>query len=181
MLVIRLARGGRAKYPTYRIVAAESARAATGKFVEVLGHYNPHTKELVVKKEQTEKRLSDGAQPSNSVIKLLQREKVALPEWVNLKTKTRNPKKEPVEKPAAVAPTVEAEASTGPAAEEITTKTTRAEEVVVAAASDHADAVAENKTDDSATETAENVEEQENSSKESSNTAAENAADTAKE
>lgn len=87
MLVIRLARTGRAKYPTYRIVAAESARAATGRFVEVLGHYNPHTKELVIKREQVEKRLSHGAQPSNSVIKLLQREKVELPHWAKLKTK----------------------------------------------------------------------------------------------
>lgn len=92
MLVIRLARGGRTKYPVYRIVAAESSRAATGKFVEVLGHYNPHTKELVLKKEQIEKRLSNGAQPSNTVVKLLQREKIELPAWVKLKTKTPKPK-----------------------------------------------------------------------------------------
>jgi len=87
LLVIRLARLGRAKYPTYRIVAAESARAATGRFVEVLGHYNPHTKELVIKREHIEQRLGHGAQPSNSVIKLLMREKIALPAWVKLKTK----------------------------------------------------------------------------------------------
>ncbi len=99
MLVIRLARGGRTKYPVYRIVAAESSRAATGKFVEVLGHYNPHTKELVIKKEETIKRLSHGAQPSNSVIKLLQQEKIELPSWVKLKTKNRKPKNEPEEKP----------------------------------------------------------------------------------
>ena len=99
MLVIRLARGGRTKYPVYRIVAAESSRAATGKFVEVLGHYNPHTKELVIKKEETIKRLSHGAQPSNSVIKLLQQEKLELPSWVKLKTKNRKPKNEPEEKP----------------------------------------------------------------------------------
>ena len=91
MLVIRLARTGRAKYPTYRIVAAESARAATGKFVAVLGHYNPHTKELVIKRDEVQKHLSHGAQPSNTVIKLLQREKVELPAWVQLKTKA--PKK----------------------------------------------------------------------------------------
>ena len=82
MLVIRLARGGRNKYPVYRIVAAESARAATGRFVEVLGHYNPHTKDLMLDKEAVEKRLQNGAQPSNSVIKLLQREKITLPDWV---------------------------------------------------------------------------------------------------
>jgi len=94
LLVIRLARTGRAKYPTYRIVAAESARAATGKFVAVLGHYNPHTKELVIKREEVQKHLSHGAQPSNTVIKLLSREKVELPEWVKLKTKTPKPEAE---------------------------------------------------------------------------------------
>lgn len=88
MLVIRLARTGRAKYPTYRIVAAESARAATGRFVEVLGHYNPHTKELVLKRDEIATRINHGAQPSNTVVKLLQREKIELPAWVKLKTKT---------------------------------------------------------------------------------------------
>ncbi|MDB5179269.1 MAG: rpsP [Patescibacteria group bacterium] len=97
MLVIRLARHGRAKYPTYRIVAAESARAATGKFVAVLGHYNPHTKELVMKHEEVKKHLGNGAQPSNTVVKLLMRDKVELPAWVKLKTKA--PKA--VEAPAA--------------------------------------------------------------------------------
>ena len=91
MLVIRLARAGRAKYPTYRLVAAESARAATGKFVAVLGHYNPHTKELVIKHEEVKKHLANGAQPSNTVVKLLTREKVELPGWVKLKTKAPKP------------------------------------------------------------------------------------------
>lgn len=107
MLVIRLARGGRTKYPVYRIVAAESSRAATGKFVEVLGTYNPHTKDLELKKEAIEKRLSHGAQPSNSVIKLLQREKIELPAWVKLKTKASKPKSEPEEQPEAETPAAE--------------------------------------------------------------------------
>ncbi|HSH31634.1 MAG TPA: 30S ribosomal protein S16 [Candidatus Saccharimonadales bacterium] len=94
MLVIRLARTGRNKYPTYRIVAAESARAATGKFVAILGHYNPHTKELVIKKDDTLKHLGHGAQPSNTVIRLLQREKIELPGWVKLKTKQKPSKQE---------------------------------------------------------------------------------------
>jgi small subunit ribosomal protein S16 len=113
MLVIRLARAGRAKYPTYRLVAAESARAATGKFVAVLGHYNPHTKDLVIKREEIQKHLTNGAQPSNTVAKLLTREKVELPAWVKIKTKA--PK--PVEKPAEAAPAAEAEAETPPAGE----------------------------------------------------------------
>ena len=103
MLVIRLARTGRAKYPTYRVVAAESARAATGKFVAVLGHYNPHTKELVIKREEIKKHLTNGAQPSNTVVKLLQREKVELPAWVKLKTKA--PKAAPVVETKAETPT----------------------------------------------------------------------------
>lgn len=87
MLVIRLARIGRAKYPTYRVVAAEQARAATGKFVAVLGNYNPHTKDLVLKTDEVKKYLGNGAQPSNTVVKLLMREGVELPAWVKLKTK----------------------------------------------------------------------------------------------
>ena len=71
MLVIRLARTGRNKYPTYRIVAAESARAATGRFIAVLGNYNPHTKELSLKTDEIKRHMSNGAQPSNTVIKLL--------------------------------------------------------------------------------------------------------------
>lgn len=112
MLVIRLARAGRAKYPTYRIVAAESARAATGKFVEILGHYNPHTKDLVIKRDEVSKRLSQGAQPSNTVVKLLLRDGVELPAWVKLKTKA--PKVDPAAAPAdasAPADVTEAEAS----------------------------------------------------------------------
>ena len=97
MLVIRLARTGRAKYPTYRIVAAESARAATGKFVAVLGHYNPHTKDLVLKHEEVSKHLTNGAQPSNTVVKLLMREKVELPAWVKLKTKVAKATAAPAE------------------------------------------------------------------------------------
>ena len=109
MLVIRLARVGRTKYPTYRIVAAESARAATGKFVAVLGHYNPHTKELVIKREEVVKHLSNGAQPSNTVTKLLMREKVELPGWVALKTKAPRP----VEKPATEEPAAAVKAEAG--------------------------------------------------------------------
>ncbi|TAK89507.1 30S ribosomal protein S16 [Patescibacteria group bacterium] len=108
MLVIRLARGGRTKYPVYRVVAAESSRAATGKFIEVLGSYNPHTKEVKLDKEAIERRLAHGAQPSNSVVRLLMQEKIELPSWVKLKTKQSKPKSEPEEKPAAEAPAEDA-------------------------------------------------------------------------
>ncbi len=95
MLVIRLARGGRKKYPVYRIVAADQRRAATGKFVAVLGHYNPHTKDLVVKKEELAQYVSNGAQPSNAVLKLMKQEKITLPKWAQIATRDRKPKSEP--------------------------------------------------------------------------------------
>lgn len=126
MLVIRLSRTGRNKYPTYRIVAADSKRAATGKFVMILGHYNPHTKELVIKKEETVKYLSTGAQPSNAVIKLLKQDKIDVPEWAVLKTRNRPAKKAVVEKPAVAISTDE------PASE--STETVTAEEAIKEAA-----------------------------------------------
>lgn len=127
MLVIRLARTGRKKYATYRIVAAESKKAATGKFVALLGHYNPHTKELVLKKEEIQHYLGNGAQPSNSVAKLLKQEKVKLPAWVEIKTAKKAPKKaaeaeEPKEAPAAEeteTPAAEAETVAEVAAEQV--------------------------------------------------------------
>lgn len=148
MLVIRLARGGRHKYPTYRIVAAESARAATGKFVEILGHYNPHTKELVIKKDETVARLNHGAQPSNTVIKLLQRENIDLPKWVQLKTKTPKPKEEPeVEAPAPKAEKTEeaTEVSADEAAAEAADTPEPAEGKAPEAEADTADENAEDK------------------------------------
>ncbi len=134
MLVIRLARTGRTKYPTYRIVAADSARAATGRFVAQLGHYNPHTKELVVKREEVEKYLSTGAQPSNTVIKLLQREGVTLPAWVKLKTKAPKPK-EVVEETKDEAPAAdETEVTEAEAAEDAGTDEVRVAETAEEAA-----------------------------------------------
>jgi small subunit ribosomal protein S16 len=116
LLVIRLARTGRAKYPTYRVVAAESARAATGKFVAILGHYNPHTKELVLKHDEIKKHLSNGAQPSNTVAKLLVRDKMELPAWVKIQTKAPKPVEKPAEDAGATrADEAEAKADETPA------------------------------------------------------------------
>jgi small subunit ribosomal protein S16 len=166
MLVIRLARTGRTKYPTYRIVAAEKARATTGKFVAILGNYNPHTKELVLKKDEITRLLGNGAQPSNSVIKLLQREKVELPKWAVLQTKTRAPKKEVVkeEKPEAPAaedatdagsedttPEVVEEATDAPAEE---ASEAPAVETVATTAEANAEAVEANVTESAAEDTA---------------------------
>lgn len=85
MLAIRLQRTGRKGYPTYRFIVQEAHRQPTsGRVVANLGSYNPHTKELNLDKAEAEKYLSNGAQPSERVVKLFQSEKVKLPDWVKL-------------------------------------------------------------------------------------------------
>jgi small subunit ribosomal protein S16 len=98
--------------------------------VAQLGHYNPHTKEIVLDTEKAATYLANGAQPSPRVVKLLQEQKVALPDWVSTpstdkKRSARNPEKlrknQPKEEPVSEAPEVPAEADTSseaPVAEE---------------------------------------------------------------
>lgn len=126
MVVIRLARHGRHKYPTYRIVAADKRRAATSKFLAILGTYNPHTKELTLKKEEINQYLKNGAQASDRVLRLLISQGVELPKWA----KTHDRKKAPkavVEEEAADTPA--SEATDEVAAESADTTEAKAEEV----------------------------------------------------
>lgn len=103
MLVIRLSRTGRNKTPHYRLVLADKRAAANGRHIEVLGHYNPRTKELVVKEEQTKLRLEQGAQPSETAAALLDRAGVLKREAITDKNRrpTRKPRKEQPEEAAA--------------------------------------------------------------------------------
>jgi len=71
MLRIRLSRGGKKNNAQFRITVADGRRAPSGKFIEILGHYNPHTKEKALKKERIEYWISKGAQPSPTVHNLL--------------------------------------------------------------------------------------------------------------
>lgn len=85
MLVIRLQRTGRKGHAQFRVVVQDSRRTPTsGRVVALLGSYNPHTKEAILNKELAAKYLSNGAQPSDRVVRLLQAEKVALPQWVKI-------------------------------------------------------------------------------------------------
>lgn len=72
-VVIRLMRAGAKKRPFYRMVAADSRRQRDGRFLEILGHYNPLTQpfELVVHKDRVESWISKGAQPSEQAASLL--------------------------------------------------------------------------------------------------------------
>ena len=72
-VVIRLMRAGAKKRPFFRMVAADSRRQRDGRFLEILGHYNPLTQpyELVVHKARVESWIMKGAQPSEQAASLL--------------------------------------------------------------------------------------------------------------
>ena len=72
-VVIRLMRAGAKKRPFYRMVAADSRRQRDGRFLEILGHYNPVSQpfELVVHKDKVTAWIAKGAQPSEQVASLL--------------------------------------------------------------------------------------------------------------
>ena len=76
MLAIRLARTGRKKKPMYRVVVSEKTKDMYGDHLEILGNYNPHTKEIILKTERIEHWLKSGAQASNTVHNLLIKEGV---------------------------------------------------------------------------------------------------------
>lgn len=69
---LRLMRTGKKKQPTYRIVATDSRSPRDGRFLEILGHYNPRVDpiELKVNRERVDWWLKNGAKPSDPVVKL---------------------------------------------------------------------------------------------------------------
>lgn len=71
MLSIRFQRTGKKKAPTYRVIVTEKTRDPWGKHTEILGHYNPRTKEAVLKEDRITYWISVGAQPTNSVRNML--------------------------------------------------------------------------------------------------------------
>jgi len=76
MLSLRFSRSGRRNSAFFRIVLTESSRPAKSGFIKVLGWYNPHTKETSLNKDEILDWLNKGAQPSNSLAKLLEGQKV---------------------------------------------------------------------------------------------------------
>jgi small subunit ribosomal protein S16 len=72
MVKIRLRRMGAKKQPTYRFVVADAKSPRDGRFLEILGHYNPRTepKTLVVDQDKVKQWLAKGAQPSDPVRRL---------------------------------------------------------------------------------------------------------------
>lgn len=76
MLTIRLSRVGKKKRPTYRIIVLEKRKDPWGDYLELVGNYNPHSKEINLKVDRIKYWISKGAQPSNTVNNLLIKEGV---------------------------------------------------------------------------------------------------------
>lgn len=70
---LRLRRMGAKKNPFYRIVAADSRSPRDGRFIEIVGTYDPKTNPATVtlKEEEIMKWLNDGAQPTDTVRSVL--------------------------------------------------------------------------------------------------------------
>lgn len=73
MVRIRLRRVGRKKQPSYRIVVADSRSPRDGRYIEVIGFYNPRTQPatMTIKEDRALYWLSNGAQPSDPVRRIL--------------------------------------------------------------------------------------------------------------
>ena len=70
---IRLRRAGSTRRPAYRVVVTDSRSPRDGRFIEIIGHYNPLTSPPTVKIDRAKAQawIAKGAQPSNTVKKLM--------------------------------------------------------------------------------------------------------------
>ncbi|MDP3043641.1 MAG: 30S ribosomal protein S16 [bacterium] len=76
MLTIRLSRIGKKNQPLYRLIISEKTKDPYGRALEILGSYNPFTKQLQAKNDRIKYWLSKGAQMSPTVNNLLIEKKI---------------------------------------------------------------------------------------------------------
>ena len=76
---LRLTRVGSKKNPIYRVVAADSRAKRDGKFIEIVGRYNPRTEPSTIEFDEDRVRdwLGKGAQPTETVARLLKAKNIA--------------------------------------------------------------------------------------------------------
>jgi small subunit ribosomal protein S16 len=79
VLMIRLARIGKKKHPFYRVVVTEKTRPRNGRFVEIVGTYDPSKKPagVMLDQERVKYWLGKGAQPSDTVRSFIRNQKPA--------------------------------------------------------------------------------------------------------
>ena len=118
MVKIRLKRVGATKRPSYRIVAAEAWGPRDGRFLETLGHYNPlsNPATVVINEDKLNAWLQNGAEPTETVVRILLRTGVALPDRVKSIVKVHGTKKQALQAQATAATAAAAAATTAAAA-----------------------------------------------------------------
>jgi small subunit ribosomal protein S16 len=81
MVRLRLTRMGRKKRPFYRVVAADSRAPRDGRFIEIIGHYNPMNEpaELKLDLDRVDYWIGVGASPSDTVAHLIKRARTESP------------------------------------------------------------------------------------------------------
>lgn len=75
MVVLRLSRQGSKKRPFYRIVAADKRRPRDGRFIDLIGTYDPTTKAFALDTDRYTHWVKQGAQPSDTLASLVRRTK----------------------------------------------------------------------------------------------------------
>lgn len=146
MLAIRMQRTGRKGHAQFRVVVQDSRQTPTsGRVVASLGSYNPHTKVANLDTEKATQYVLNGAQPSERVAQLLQKEGVKLPSWVKVADTSKQKATKNLDKLRKNQP-----------AEEVIAEVEAAEEIVA-----EAEAVAEVIAEEVAEEVAEVVAEEE--------------------
>lgn len=75
LLAIRLSRKGAKKHPFYRIIVTEKESKRDGRFLEIVGYYNPcrEPNQLHLKQDRVSYWLKNGAQPTDTVSQLLKK------------------------------------------------------------------------------------------------------------
>ncbi len=70
---IRLARHGAKKHPVYRVVVADGRSPRDGRYIEQVGRYNPNTdpSEISLDMEKVQDWMAKGAQPTDTVVRLI--------------------------------------------------------------------------------------------------------------
>ena len=118
---VRLTRVGSKKNPIWRVVVADGRSPRDGRFIEAIGHYNPQTRPstIVIDHERLDHWIALGAQPSNTVKKLMRAKdnpQVVEPEPAPEPQAT--PQREPEPEAEAPEPEAPAEPETAPEPEE---------------------------------------------------------------
>ncbi len=118
MVKIRLKRVGATKRPSYRIVVAEAWGPRDGRFLETLGHYNPlsNPATVVINEEKLNSWLQNGAEPTETVVRILLRTGVALPDRLKSLVKVHGTKKQALKEQATTAAATAAAAAAAAAA-----------------------------------------------------------------